>query len=1054
MQFSDRGDANRFRDQGQLIIHSNRISDAAQYGIEVTSGPRDADSNSPHPGPTRNLSEPNTSRLARGPVLYNNLIVAAGSAAIRFAGDVGGAPLGAVPFGRIFNNTLYGSGGDFGTGPFGSTDTGVLVENNASPTILNNIIANFTVPVSIDGSSASTVIADNMYRANNLDPYLNPGLLGAKDIDLDSPLETNKSLFVDVTTRNFYLAAGSRAIDSSFGALQDRPEMRRVLEPIFAPNQYLASPILAPLRDLTGQVRVDDPDVEPLAGIGQDPRKDRGAIDRSDFTGPEVELVTPPDNDSAGLDLDPVATSVRLQSGPLTEITLRLKDVAALGGNIQGSGIDDSTIGAADVAVNRDGTTLQQGVDYRFDYDATNNLIVLTPLAGVWVPGAYVVSLNNEGISDIAGNPLRANQPDASTRFTIALGQGIDFGDAPDPPFATLLDNNGPRHTIEPGFFLGTGISAETDGRPSISATGDLGDNGVVFSGLLRKSFPVTMTVTSSGIGFVDGWIDYNQNDSWEPGEKILDSAAVMAGANTFEVVIPADAELGETYARFRLSRNGNLTTTGPADNGEVEDYRLIISDPGIDFGDAPDPTYPTLTSSNGAAHMIVPGFSLGATNRPEDDGNPTPAANGDVNDDGITFTGMITAGSATDVVVNASAAGFVDAWVDFNRNGNWDDPGEQIFSSQAVVAGDNTLAMLAPSDAEPGTSFARFRFSSTGGLTPTGLAADGEVEDYSVIISPAIEPDTFDFGDAPQPPFATTLAADGARHVIVDGFYLGNSVDPELDGIPSALADGDTGDDGVTFGDLLAGRTVSISVIASADGLLDAWIDFNRNGDWSDAGEHIYISQALVVGPNQLLLDVPEDIVAGATFARFRFSSEGGLTPTGQALDGEVEDYRVALVQPTQSWHNFDNPVDVNGMDGVQPLDALAVINELNDPQFSDPITGELDPNPTPPPFLDVTNDGFVSPLDALLVINELPTSSNSAPMSLVVMGDRPELASLPLESDGPQPETAVDVRVVTQDLALRSLGNTPSFGESLQTWQQPREDDAESVDEIFARW
>ncbi len=27
---------------------------------------------------------------------------------------------------------------------------------------------------------------------------------------------------------------------------------------------------------------------------------------------------------------------------------------------------------------------------------------------------------------------------------------------------------------------------------------------------------------------------------------------------------------------------------------------------------------------------------------------------------------------------------------------------------------------------------------------------------------------------------------------------------------------------------------------------------------------------------------------------ARFRFSSEGGLLPTGLALDGEVEDYRV----------------------------------------------------------------------------------------------------------------------------------------------------------------
>ena len=36
---------------------------------------------------------------------------------------------------------------------------------------------------------------------------------------------------------------------------------------------------------------------------------------------------------------------------------------------------------------------------------------------------------------------------------------------------------------------------------------------------------------------------------------------------------------------------------------------------------------------------------------------------------------------------------------------------------------------------------------------------------------------------------------------------------------------------------------------------------------------------------------------MAGNTFARFRISSDGGLLPTGAALDGEVEDYALRLL-------------------------------------------------------------------------------------------------------------------------------------------------------------
>ena len=41
-------------------------------------------------------------------------------------------------------------------------------------------------------------------------------------------------------------------------------------------------------------------------------------------------------------------------------------------------------------------------------------------------------------IVDVAGNPLKPNRDDGTTRFSIAIGSGPDFGDAP-APYATLL---------------------------------------------------------------------------------------------------------------------------------------------------------------------------------------------------------------------------------------------------------------------------------------------------------------------------------------------------------------------------------------------------------------------------------------------------------------------------------------------------------------------------------------------------------------------------------------------------------------------------------------
>jgi len=101
-------------------------------------------------------------------------------------------------------------------------------------------------------------------------------------------------------------------------------------------------------------------------------------------------------------------------------------------------------------------------------------------------------------------------------------------------------------------------------------------------------------------------------------------------------------------------------------------------------------------------------------------------------------------------------------------------------------------------------------------------------------------------------------------------------------------------------------------------------------------------------------------------------FNREDGFTY--KLTDGTVNSdiVSVDITMATQyPWHNGTRSTDVNDDTTVVPLDALLVINSLNQ-DGSHQLPSNM-PHPLQPPFYDVNRDGFVSPLDALIVINDL---------------------------------------------------------------------------------
>ncbi len=340
----------------------------------------------------------------------------------------------------------------------------------------------------------------------------------------------------------------------------------------------------------------------------------------------------------------------------------------------------------------------------------------------------------------------------------------------------------------------------------------------------------------------------------------------------------------------------------------------------GLDFGDAPESTsggfnYFTLLP-NGARHNIIPGVFLGTKVDAEPNGQPGIGANCDDNDclyislgddeDGVNMPAVIEIGSIIPITVNASVPGFLDLWIDYNINGNWGVGSEHVFASLPVVFGANNLSFTVPATATMGQSYARFRFRTANtAITFNGLVPDGEVEDYPVFIDECSQGDELDFGDAPDMPpvgynYPTLLASNGARHYKYLNIRMGALIDAETNGQPTTTALGDDfnfsdDEDGVVFvNKMYVGLPANIQVTASVPGFLNAWMDFNKDGDWADAGEQIFTNQPVATGLNNMTFTLPTTAQQGKTYTRFRFNTIGGLTYTGLAMNGEVEDYQV----------------------------------------------------------------------------------------------------------------------------------------------------------------
>ncbi|MEO1385741.1 MAG: GEVED domain-containing protein [Cyanobacteria bacterium J06634_6] len=201
------------------------------------------------------------------------------------------------------------------------------------------------------------------------------------------------------------------------------------------------------------------------------------------------------------------------------------------------------------------------------------------------------------------------------------------------------------------------------------------------------------------------------------------------------------------------------------------------------------------------------------------------------------------------------------------------------------------------------------------------------------------------DYGDAPDLAVGTaagdyeTAPGRGPSHVVSTNSLGTNGVDAET----TAEQDGPTEDDGVQLNNgtpvtfhgesLIAGQTFDLDITTVGTGVLNAWIDFDGDGEFSDVDEKIIVDEASTGGVIDLDdLMVPFDAAPGTTYARFRYSTvdtAGGMTSTSAAPDGEVEDYEITIVGATPNLRLVKRITRLGATDVTPAVDITTVVDE-----------------------------------------------------------------------------------------------------------------------------
>ncbi len=244
----------------------------------------------------------------------------------------------------------------------------------------------------------------------------------------------------------------------------------------------------------------------------------------------------------------------------------------------------------------------------------------------------------------------------------------------------------------------------------------------------------------------------------------------------------------------------------------------------------------------------------------------------------------------------------YTKVWIDWNGDGDFADTGEEysMGSVHDVVDGftsNSPISVTVPSSAAVGAT--RMRVSTRYRYYPTSCTTnfDGEVEDYTIIIKEGANTYCTSHGNNDY--------KDGITYVFFNTISNTSSLDKinEYEDFTNISTN--------VYKGSIHNLIVRINTDGNWTNYTKVWIDWNRNGDFTDSGEEYDLGYATNVSDgapsnSPITITVPLTAIVGTT--RMRVSTRYDSYPSSSCainFDGEVEDYTVNIM---------DNFINFNG--------------------------------------------------------------------------------------------------------------------------------------------
>lgn len=339
-----------------------------------------------------------------------------------------------------------------------------------------------------------------------------------------------------------------------------------------------------------------------------------------------------------------------------------------------------------------------QVIGNRFTGNATGVMVVNTSFIPASTKGASIVkngfSVTSMGI-DIAEDTNGDLIPETNLGYIVN-----DIGDS----------DTGPNNYINrPVLISGTQNGADANITVMVDVPASSNSYRLDF-------FSNPLGLNSSGMGPAEVFEDFTIINLPNPGRYIatLPISGITVG-DGITATITACEDVGcTTFGATSQISNGIAVVSGGIDTGTTADIETYLKD-------------------NGAYHLISSAY-LGS----QVAGDSLSGI--DTNDrDGVTFDkSSYSPGDLITASVTASEVGYLNVFLDINRDGDFSDVDEWLFDDRSIATG--TSAIVLPITLEQSGEYPiRFRYTTynpQGVLNSGGEALDGEVEDYVITVS------------------------------------------------------------------------------------------------------------------------------------------------------------------------------------------------------------------------------------------------------------------------------------------------------------------------------